>query len=91
MPVAMNVQNRCSSLRPATDGRLGDRNGGRHHRSDSRFRMPMPNSFIEVLRRPVESAQFPSMTFTEVLKKAEIAIGMDRRGTWRDNVFVERL
>jgi putative transposase len=26
-----------------------------------------------------------------VLKKAEIAISMDGKGAWRDNVFVERL
>jgi putative transposase len=31
------------------------------------------------------------MAFTDVLKKAEIAISMDGRGAWRDNVFVERL
>ncbi|CVI23637.1 hypothetical protein AGR1A_pAt10008 [Agrobacterium fabacearum CFBP 5771] len=26
-----------------------------------------------------------------MLKKAEIAISMDGKGAWRDNVFVERL
>ena len=31
------------------------------------------------------------MDFTAVLKKAEIAISMDGKGTWRDDVFVERL
>jgi putative transposase len=31
------------------------------------------------------------MAFTDGLKKAEIAISMDGRGAWRDNVFVERL
>ena len=31
------------------------------------------------------------MAFTDVLKKAEIAISMDGRGAWRDNVFVERV
>jgi putative transposase len=31
------------------------------------------------------------MDFTTVLKKAEIAISMDGKGAWRDNVFVERL
>ena len=35
--------------------------------------------------------QFTSTDFTDVLKKAEIAISMDGRGAWRDNVFVERL
>ncbi len=31
------------------------------------------------------------MDFTAVLKMAEIAISMDGKGAWRDNVFVERL
>ena len=91
MPVAMNLQNSCRSLRPATGGRPGDRNGGLPHRSDRRFRMPIATSFIEVLRRPIESDKFTSMAFTDALKKAEIAISMDGRGAWRDNVFVERL
>ena len=35
--------------------------------------------------------QFTSADFTKILKDAEIAISMDGRGAWRDNVFVERL
>ena len=38
-----------------------------------------------------QGSQFTSMAFTDVLKKNEIAISMDGRGAWRDNVFVERL
>ncbi|WP_229006652.1 IS3 family transposase [Roseibium aggregatum] len=38
-----------------------------------------------------QESQFTSMDFTAVLKKAEIAISMDGKGAWRDNVFVERL
>ena len=38
-----------------------------------------------------QGSQFTSTDSTEVLKKAEIAISMDGRGAWRDNVFVERL
>jgi putative transposase len=38
-----------------------------------------------------QGSQFTSAAFTNVLKKAEIAISMDGRGAWRDNVFVERL
>ena len=44
-----------------------------------------------MLRRPVESAQFTSLAFTGVLLREEIAISMDGRGAWRDNVVVERL
>ena len=43
------------------------------------------------LRRPIESAQFTSIDFTRVLLDANIAISMDGKGSWRDNVFVERL
>ncbi|MBI0539823.1 IS3 family transposase, partial [Roseomonas sp. KE2513] len=38
-----------------------------------------------------QGSQFTSQVFTEVLLKAGIAISMDGRGAWRDNVFVERL
>jgi putative transposase len=38
-----------------------------------------------------QGSQFTSQAFTEVLLKAGIAISMDGRGSWRDNVFVERL
>ena len=46
---------------------------------------------VKVLRRPLESAQFTSVDFTGVLLKHGVAISMDGRGAWRDNVFVERL
>ncbi len=35
--------------------------------------------------------QFTSAAFTGVLLDNAIAISMDGRGAWRDNVFVERL
>jgi putative transposase len=38
-----------------------------------------------------QGSQFTSIAFTGVLKKAGIAISMDGKGAWRDNVFVERL
>ena len=38
-----------------------------------------------------QGSQFTSMDFTKVLKDARVAISMDGRGAWRDNVFVERL
>ena len=38
-----------------------------------------------------QGSQFTSIDFTAVLKRAEIAISMDGKGAWRDNVFVERL
>jgi len=38
-----------------------------------------------------QGSQFTSTAFTEILLKHEIAISMDGRGAWRDNIFVERL
>ncbi len=38
-----------------------------------------------------QGSQFTSHDFTGVLLKNEIAISMDGKGAWRDNVFVERL
>jgi hypothetical protein len=36
-------------------------------------------------------SQFTSHAFSSVLREAGIAISMDGKGAWRDNVFVERL
>jgi putative transposase len=38
-----------------------------------------------------QGSQFTSVAFTDLLKANEIAISMDGKGAWRDNVFVERL
>jgi putative transposase len=38
-----------------------------------------------------QGSQFTSAAFTGLLLDNRIAISMDGRGSWRDNVFVERL
>src|ERR1017187_1551070 len=38
-----------------------------------------------------QSSQFTSEAFTAVLIATKIAISMDGKGAWRDNVFVERI
>jgi len=38
-----------------------------------------------------QGSQFTSAAFTGVLMKNGVAISMDGKGSWRDNVFVERL
>ena len=38
-----------------------------------------------------QGSQFTSIAFTSVLHREKVAISMDGRGAWRDNVFVERL
>ena len=37
-----------------------------------------------------QGCQFTALAFVEMLKGHGIAISMDGRGAWRDNVFVER-
>jgi len=59
--------------------------------------IPMARGFaylaavIDWFSRKVLASQFTSLAFTELLKRHEIAISMDGKGAWRDNVFVERL
>ena len=38
-----------------------------------------------------QGSQFTSVDFTSVLLREKIAVSMDGKGAWRDNVFVERL
>jgi putative transposase len=38
-----------------------------------------------------QGSQFTSAAFTGALAEAGVAISMDGRGRWRDNVFIERL
>jgi putative transposase len=38
-----------------------------------------------------QGSQFTSLVFTRVLLDSKIAISMDGKGAWRDNVFVERI
>ena len=38
-----------------------------------------------------QGSQFTSDDFTNILKNNNIHIGMDGKGRWRDNIFIERL
>jgi putative transposase len=40
---------------------------------------------------PDQGSKFTGSAFTGVLANNDIAISMDGKGAWRDNVFVERL
>ena len=44
-----------------------------------------------MLRRSVEFTQFTSAEFTGLLQRNGVAISMEGKGAWRDNVSVERL
>ena len=69
-----------------------------------RLSITMESSFcVEAVKEALESysapdifntdqgSQFTSEVFTGVLLKAGVAISMDGKGAWRDNVFIERL
>ncbi len=56
-----------------------------------RIQSVVATSFVGVLRRPIESAQFTSPRFVDVLRDAGVRVSMDGRGRWMDNVFIERL
>ena len=63
---------------------------------DTSFCVDALEEAIEVYGRPEifntdQGSQFTSEDFTGVLKANDIAISMDGKGRWVDNVFVERL
>jgi hypothetical protein len=72
MPAAIAPQNRRRSSRPAAGGRPGENNGIRPDRSERRFRRFIATSSVKVLRRPLESAQYVSIKYTERLAEAGI-------------------
>src|SRR4051794_14657416 len=57
-PAAIDTQNWRRSSRRATEGRPGDRNAPRRHRSERRLRGSTATSLVEVLRRPLEPALY---------------------------------
>jgi len=91
MPAAIAAQNRRRSSRPATGGRPGDGNGARPDRRESRLRLFIATSFIQVLRRPFESAQYVSIKYTERLAEAGIEPSIGSVGDSYDNALAETI
>jgi len=63
---------------------------------DSRFCVEALEEALERYGKPKifntdQSAQFTSAAFTDKLEKADVAISMDGRGRFMDNIFIERL
>ncbi len=56
-----------------------------------RWRRHLPRHGQAEIFNTDRGSQFTSIDFTAVLKRSQIAISMDGKGAWRDNVFVERL
>src|SRR5215207_10547717 len=70
-PTAIAFQNRCRCSRRATGGRPGDRIGGLAIAAAAQPRgRPIHTPLLGMLRRPVESAQYTSIRYTERLAEA---------------------
>src|SRR6516164_5583626 len=91
MPAAIAAQNRRRSSRPATGGRPGDDNGARPDRSERRSRMFITTSFVKVLRRPLEFAQYVSIKYTERLAAAGIEPSVGSVGDSYDTALAETI
>ncbi|WP_430699614.1 IS3 family transposase, partial [Mesorhizobium captivum] len=73
----------------ATGGRPGDGNGARPERCDRRFPMPIATSFVQVLRRPLESAQHTSEQFQRLMADNGITCSLRKSGNVWDNAGME--
>jgi transposase InsO family protein len=88
-PAAINTQNWRRSSRRAAEGRPGDRNPPRPHRSERRLRVLTATSFVEVLRWPLESAQYAAGDYRKILQAAAITQSMSRKANCWDNAPME--
>ena len=71
------------------EGRPGDRDAPRPDRSERRLRVFTATSFVEVLRRPLESAQYAAGDYRKILQAAAITPSMSRKGNCWDNAPME--
>jgi hypothetical protein len=90
-PLAIDRQKLLCSSRPATGGRPGDGNGARPDRADRRFRIFIATSNLGVLRRPIESAQYVSIKYTERLAEAGLVPSVGSVGDSYDNALAETI
>ena len=85
VPAAIAAQNRRRSSRPATGGRPGENKRTRPERSERRFRIFIATP-VKVLRRPLESAQYVSIKYTERLAEAGIEPSVGSVGNSYDSL-----
>jgi transposase InsO family protein len=88
-PAAIHAQNAARSSRRATGGLPGDRSAFRVDRAERRVPVVIAASIARVLRRPVESAQYLSIRYTERLGEAGIAPSVGSVGDSYDNALAE--
>ena len=89
MPSAIAFQNCRNSSRPAIGGRPGDASGSLPDRSERRFHLPIATSSAEVLRQPLESAQYTSQQFQTLMSDNGVTCSMSRSGNVWDNAAME--
>lgn len=90
-PAAAPCQNRYRFSRCHTGGRPGEDNFCRVDRSDFRLPVAIATCRFEVLRRPVESAKYVSIRYTERLAEAGIELSVGRMGDAYDNASTETM
>ena len=88
-PAAIAAQNRIRPARRATPGRPGERSGARSLRSERRLLVAIASSTSRVLRRPVETAQYLAIRYTERLAEAGIEPSVGSVGDSFDNALAE--
>jgi len=88
-PAAIADQNTRPCSRRATGGRPGERSAFRVDLAKRRFPVVIATSFIWVLRRPIESAQYLSIRYTERLGEAGLAPSVGSVGDSYDNALAE--
>src|SRR5215208_3813719 len=89
-PAAIALQNLLSSLRPAVGGRPSEGNGALPERSDRRLHLVIEAPH-EALRRPLESAQYVSIKYTERLAQAGVEPSVGSVGDTYDNALAETI
>jgi len=89
-PAAIAVQNLLSSLRPVVGGRPNEGNGALPERSDRRLHLVIEAPH-EALRRPLESAQYVSIKYTERLAQAGVEPSVGSVGDSYDNALAETI
>src|SRR3954451_10376454 len=88
-PRAIAAQNRCRCSNRPTGGRPGARITGRPARSHACTFRPIATPFHQVLRQPLESAQYVSLAFGQAARDAGIARSMGSKGDCYDNAVAE--
>src|SRR3981189_2669579 len=88
---AIAAQNLLSSSRPATGGRPGEGNGALPERSERRrFHLVIVTPH-EAWRRPLESAQYVSIKYTERLVQVGVEPSVGSVGDSDDNALAETI